>query len=55
MAPYDNLAQGTNLALVAWTRLQECDAQGDPDDIALAAESFIELFRNNTAPEAEVP
>jgi hypothetical protein len=54
MAPYVNLPQRTNLAFVAWTRLQECDVRGTPEDVALAARSFIEAFKNATGPEAEV-
>lgn len=58
MAPYDNLAEGTNLALVAWTRLQEgqVPADADPADVALVARGFIEEFKNGAAaPEAEQP
>jgi hypothetical protein len=58
MAPYENLSDGTNLALVAWTRLQEGQvaADADPGDVALVARGFIEEFRNGAAaPEAEVP
>jgi hypothetical protein len=58
MAPYENLSEGTNLALVAWTRLQEGQVAADvnPDDVALVARGFIEEFRNGAAaPEAEVP
>lgn len=55
MAPYPNLAEGTNLALVAWTRLLECRGEGEPDDARLVAEDFIQQFKNATAPEAEVP
>ena len=57
MAPYENLSEGTNLALVAWTRLQEgqVTADADPDDVGLVARGFIEEFRNGAAaPEAEV-
>jgi hypothetical protein len=55
MAPYPELQEGTNLALVAWTRLLECAGEGEADDARLVAENFIEQFRNNSAaPEAEV-
>jgi len=58
MAPYENLAEGTNVAFAAWTRLQEgqVPADADPNDVALVARGFIEEFRNGAAaPEAEVP
>ncbi len=57
MAPYEGLSEGTNLALVAWTRLQEGQVAADanPDDVALVARGFIEEFKNGAAaPEAEV-
>ncbi|MGH2674302.1 MAG: DUF3105 domain-containing protein [Actinomycetota bacterium] len=57
MAPYPNLDEGTNLAFVAWTRLQTCEVQGgaEVDDVALAARGFIDEFKNGpAAPEAEV-
>jgi hypothetical protein len=57
MAPYENLSEGTNLALVAWTRLQEGQvaADADPADVALVTRGFIEEFKNGAAaPEAEV-
>jgi hypothetical protein len=57
MAPFENLAEGTNLALVAWTRLQEglVPADADPADVGLVARGFIEEFKNGAAaPEAEV-
>lgn len=57
MAPYESLPDGTNLALVAWTRLQEGQVAADtsPDDVALVARGFIEEFKNGAAaPEAEV-
>jgi Protein of unknown function (DUF3105) len=57
MAPYEGLPEGTNIAFVAWTRLQtgEVPADADPDDVALVARAFIDEYRNGgAAPEAEV-
>jgi hypothetical protein len=54
MAPYDNLPDGTNLAFVAWTRLRDCAAEGSAEDVALAATTFIDQFKNTTGPESEV-
>lgn len=57
MAPHESLAEGTNLAFAAWTRLQEgkVPADADPADVALVARAFIEEFKNGAAaPEAEV-
>lgn len=54
MAPHPSLETGTNLALVAWNRLQECDVaeNTDPGQVVQAAESFIDLFRGaGSAPE----
>jgi hypothetical protein len=56
MAPYEGLPQGTNIALVAWTRLQtgQVPADADPDDVTLVARAFIDEYRNGSAaPEAE--
>jgi hypothetical protein len=56
MAPYPSLTEGTNLALVSWTRLLECGADGEPEDARLVAQNFIDQFRNSSAaPEARVP
>jgi Protein of unknown function (DUF3105) len=57
MAPHESLAEGTNLAFAAWTRIQEgqVPADADPADVALVARAFIEEFKNGAAaPEAEV-
>lgn len=58
LAPHPTLAEGTNVAFVAWTRLQECSLEGSPsiDDLKLVAEAFVEKHRNaSTAPEASAP
>jgi hypothetical protein len=54
MAPYPNLAEGSNLALVAWRRVQTCQVPADADaaDAATVARHFIDRFRNELAPEA---
>jgi hypothetical protein len=55
LAPHPGLNEGTNLALTAWTRLEECTIANDAasDDVVLVAEDFIRRFRNAaTAPEA---
>lgn len=54
MAPHPNLPQGTNLALVAWTRLQTCRVRNvDVDNVELVVRGFIDVFRNaDSAPEA---
>ena len=57
MAPYEGLPEGTNIAFVAWTRLQsgQVPAGAEPDDVTLVARAFIEEYRNGAAaPEAEV-
>lgn len=50
VVPYPELEEGRKMALTAWGKLQVCD-EADPE-VAL---SFVELFREQTAPEAEVP
>ena len=57
MAPYPDLEAETNLAFVAWTRLQDCRVPGNAnvDDVTLAARGFIDEFKNGSAaPEAGV-
>lgn len=52
LAPYPELPEGTSLAFVAWTKLQECPAVTDADQAILAAEGFIKRYRGTTnAPE----
>ncbi|MGH2740470.1 MAG: DUF3105 domain-containing protein [Actinomycetota bacterium] len=58
LAPHPSLADGTNVAFAAWTRLQECsvDDAVDIDDLKLVADGFIAKYRNaSTAPEPSAP
>lgn len=41
MAPYPSLEPGTSLALVGWTKLQECPEVTDPGDMATVAQAFL--------------
>lgn len=54
MAPYPDLGEDTNLALVSWRRVQTCQvpADADPSDAQALASYFISRFRNELAPEA---
>jgi hypothetical protein len=57
MAPYEGLPEGTNIAFVAWSRLQtgQVPADAAPDDVTLVARAFIDEYRNGAAaPEANV-
>jgi hypothetical protein len=52
LAPYPELAEGTSLSFVAWTKLQECPRVTDADAAVSAARGFIELYRGtDNAPE----
>jgi hypothetical protein len=52
LAPYPDLAEGTSLSFVAWTKLQECPRVTDADAAVSAAQGFIEQFRGtDNAPE----
>jgi hypothetical protein len=41
MAPYPDLEQGRSLALVGWTKLQQCPRVTDPDDAITIARAFL--------------
>jgi hypothetical protein len=52
MAPYPDLPEGADLALVAWTRLQTCPQGVGAAEAEEAARRFIARFRGTTnAPE----
>jgi hypothetical protein len=52
LAPYPDLPEGTSLAFVAWTKLQECPRVTDAGATVAAARGFIAQFRGtDNAPE----
>jgi hypothetical protein len=58
VAPYPDLPVGTSLALVAWTRMQTCQAHAasDPDAVASLMRQFVDQFRGaGSAPEPQGP
>lgn len=54
MAPYPDLEEGRSLALVGWTKLQQCPKVADADDAVTIARAFLSEGASQ-APEPGAP